>query len=338
MLPVLPVLRLVLPALGVVLGLSACGLLSDPGFIAYTVGEEGSRNVGVMRIDGSQSRIVVAHTADDFDPLWSPDRKWLVFLTTRDDNVELYVAPADGSTIMRATDTAVAESQPTWAPDSQRLAYVSPDVRGNPHIFVIGLSELVPQRLTLGTPAEKDPAWSPNGEWIAYTALDERGMPLGIYLRNPSGVNRVQLTQGPDYSPAWSPNSKRLAFVSERDGNQELYVVEVGTGETFHSPVRVTENLGRDYAPSWSPNGKRIAFLSDLQDNISIYSVSPDGKDLKALTTNEVDELTFAWGPTGEIVFISVLTGKPSLFVMAGDGANQRQVTPADRSYTLPDW
>lgn len=318
--------------------LAACGLLSDPGFIAYTVGSEGTRNIGVVRADGAQARVVVADPADDFAPVWSPDGKRMAFLTSRDGNVELYVAPADGASAMRVTDTAVAESQPTWAPDSQSLAYVSPDANGNPHVFLVRLSDLAPRRLTLGTPGERDPGWSPNGEWVAFTALDEAGRPIGIFLRNPQGVNRLQVTQGPDFAPAWSPDSKRLAFVSERDGNQEIYAVEVGTGEALRTPVRLTENSGKDYAPEWSPDGKRVAFLSDHQGNVSIYSVSPRGKDLKALTTNEVDELAFAWGPAGELVFISALTSKPGLFVMSGDGAKQRQVVTAGEAYSLPDW
>ena len=318
--------------------LGACGLLSDPGFIAYTVGSEGTRNIGVVRADGTQPQVVVTHLADDFAPVWSPDRKRMAFLSNRDGNVELYVAPADGASSMRVTDTTVAESQPTWAPDSQSLAYTSPDANGKPHVFLVRLSDLIPRILTLGTPGERDPAWSPNGEWVAYAALDEAGMPIGIFLRNPQGVNRVQVTEGPDHAPAWSPDSRRLAFVSERDGNQEIYKVDVGTSESLLVPVRLTEHAGRDYAPAWSPDGKRIAFLSDPQGNVSLYTVSPRGKDLKALTTNEVDEVAFAWGPAGEIVFISALTGKPGLFVMDGNGTKQRQVVTADETYSLPDW
>jgi TolB protein len=333
-----PKLQSIILVLWALVMLPACGLLNDPGFIAYTVGEEGGRNIGVVRVDGSQPRIVVANAADDFSPVWSPDHKRLAFLTTRDGNVEVYVAPSDGSTVMRATDTAVSESQPVWSPDSRQLAYVSPDDKGNSHIFVIELSALVPQRLTLGTPAEEDPAWSPDGKWIAYTALDGEGKPLGIFLRNPSGVNRMQLTEGFDYSPVWSSDSKHLAFVSERDGNQEIYAIKLGTGENFNSPVRVTENVGRDFAPSWEPGGDRIAFLSDLQGNISIYSAAPSGENLEALTTNEVDEWAFAWGPTSKIAFVSTLVGNPSLFVMEGDGSNQQQVIFSDRAFTLLDW
>jgi Tol biopolymer transport system component len=325
-------------AAGVSLALAACGLLGDPGYIAYTVGPEGNRNIGVVRPDGSQLRTIVAHSADDFAPRWSPNRQLLAFLSNRDGNVELYVAPADGSSAMRATNTLVAESRPVWSPDSQSLAYVSPDRDGNPHVFLINIAELVPRRLTFGTTGETDPAWSPDGQWIAFAAVEEDGTSLGIFLRNPNGVNRVHLTHSDDRAPAWSPDSKQLAFVSERDGNQEVYTVNVGGREGFPEPVRITENPGADYAPAWSPNGKRIAFLSLRDGHTGIYTVSPTGEGLTALTRNEAEEQALVWGPNGDLAFISELTDKPGLFIMTGDGEDQRLVGTGDAVYALPDW
>ena len=317
---------------------AACGLLSDTGFIAYTEGPEGTRDISVVRPDGSQRRVVINHPADDFAPRWSPNGQRLAFLSDRDGNVELYVAPADGSSAMRSTNSGVAESQPVWSPDSQHLVYVAPDFERNPRIYLIDLSELIPRQLTFGTAGETDPAWSPDGRWVAFAGQDANGTSLGIFLRNPDGVNRIHLTHGIDYSPAWSPDSKRLAFVSERDGNQELYVVNVGGGVEFPEPVRVTDHPAADYAPAWSPDGKRIGFLSRRSGYTSIYSVLPKGEDLKALTANEVEERTMVWGPNGDLAFISELTEQPGLFVMKDDGTGQQLVTPAGTTYTFPDW
>ena len=85
-------------ALVIVTGIAAaaCGLLSDTGFIAYTEGPEGARDISVVRPDGNQLRVVVNHPADDFAPRWSPNGQRLAFLSDRDGNVELYVSPADG--------------------------------------------------------------------------------------------------------------------------------------------------------------------------------------------------------------------------------------------------
>ena len=318
--------------------LAACGQLNDPGFIAYTTGPVGDRDIGVVRPDGSQSRVIVNHSLDDFAPRWSADQKRIAFLSNRDGNVELYVTPADGSSVMRVTDTGVAESQPTWAPDGQQLAYVSPDFTGNPHVYLMTLSDLTPRRLTYGTAGEKDPAWSPNGQWIAFVGLEEDGTPIGIFLRNPKGVNRLRLTHNLDYAPAWSSDSKRLTYISEHDGNQEIYMISVGGEDQFPEPVRLTEDPDRDYAPAWSPSGKRIAFLSDRGGNTGIYGISSNGEDLRPLTKNEVNERALVWGPNGDMAFISEQEGKPALFVMSRDGERQLRVLNDGEVRTLPDW
>lgn len=316
---------------------SGCSVLQDPGFIAYTSGPEGNRNIEVIRPDGSQRTAIIAHPADDFSPRWSPDHKLIAFLSNRDGNTELYVSPADGSTVMRTTNTSVAESQPIWSPEAKSLAFVSPDSLDRPHIYIMEISDLAPRRLSFGTIGEKDPSWSPDGKWIAFAAIDEDSNSIGIFLRNPIGVNRIHLTHGPDSQPSWSPDSDKLAFVSERDGNQEIYVVDI-SGNSFPEPLRLTDNPANDFAPLWSPNGERIAFLSTRSGHISIYAVSPEGDHLGALTQNEVDERSFVWGPSGEIAFISELTDNPALFVMDGNGENQQVVLSGELDYTLPDW
>ena len=67
-----------------------------------------------------------------------------------------------------------------------------------------------------------------------------------------------------------------LAFVSERDGNSEIYVMNVdGTGL-----LRLTNDAGRDVDPAWSPDGKRIAFASDRAGSWDIYVMNADGSNL----------------------------------------------------------
>ena len=192
---------------------------------------------------------------------------------------------------------------------------------------MVGLHDLVPHRLTFGSVAETQIAWSPNGQWIAFVALDEKDESIGIFLRNPTGVNRIRVTQGLDWSPAWSPDSKRLVFVSLRDGNQELYVVDIGGGDEIGEPVRLTDHPSPDYAPAWSENGDRIAFLSEQNGNADVFTISPKGKDLRALTTNQVPERSPVWAPDGRLSFVSGLSGKPDVYVMDADGANQLQIT-----------
>ena len=74
----------------------------------------------------------------------------------------------------------------------------------------------------------------------------------------------------------------KIAFKSDRDGNEEIYVMNAdGTEQT-----RITDNQADDTDPTWSPDGRRIAFLSDRDGNREIYVMNADGNEQTRLTMN----------------------------------------------------
>ncbi len=338
--------------LAVVVGLaSACGLLDTEQFIAYSSGAEGARDIAVIRPDGTGGRIIVGHSADDFAPVWSPDRTRVAFLSDRDGNVEVYVTlsfadPSDpsSSSSLRVTNTGVDESHVGWSSDGKRLAYVSPDIDGPPRIYWLELDNLRPHRLIFGREGETDLAWSPEDHWVAFSVQDPNGVPVGIFLRNPGGVNTIQVSQTQDYAPAWSPDGKWLAFVSERDNNQEIYVVEVRADGSVTQQVNVSMNPADDWAPTWSADGKRVVFISGRNGSPDLFSVTlgrvgvPDGTGLVPLTANDFDESAFVVGPSGRVVFTSTPSGKSDLFVMEPDGTGQRRLTADFLPNAQPAW
>ena len=315
-----------------------CGLFSEPGLIVHAVGEEGARDIAVVQTDGTEVPTSLANEGgDDFGPVWSPNRQSIAFLSDRDGNVELYVVRADGGNPLRATNTGVAESQPTWSPESDRLAYTSPDADGKPQIYWLRLSDLIPHRLQFRSESEADPAWSPTGTWIAFASLDADGNSLGLSLRNPDGVDELRISQSPDRSPVWSPDGKKLAFVSERDGDQEVYVLDVDERGPVGQPRNVTQHPGRDFAPRWSPGGTRIVFLSDRGASLDILTVSDRGEEGRELTRNDIPEVAVRWGPDGRIVFESQPDERSVLFIMNADGT-QQQLIAGVLARSQPDW
>ena len=324
---------------------SACGLLDDEGFIAFSTGPVGQRDIAVIRPDGSDRQVVVGHSADDFAPVWSPDHTRIAYLSNREGNVEVYVTlsistsgdPAASSSL-RITNTAVDESSLTWSPDSKKLAYVSPDIDGLDHIYWVELDNLRPNRLIFDKQGESDPVWSPTGKWVAFTVLDARGRPIGIFLRNPGGVNSIQVTQTFDHSPAWSPDGKKLAFVSERDRNREVYVVDVREDGSFSQQVNITSNPSDEWAPTWSPDSKRVVFLSDRNAGPDVFVASALGGEVVPLTANSFDESAVDFGPSSALVFTSTPAGKPDLFVMDATTLEQSRLTADDLPNTQPDW
>jgi Tol biopolymer transport system component len=115
-----------------------------------------------------------------------------------------------------------------------------------------------------------------------------------------------------------------LAFVSDRDGEDEIYILDIDRGFLY----RVTDNLFRDRSPSWSPDGRHIAFQSDRDGNEEIYVMNANGSHVARLTENTVDDLQPTWSPDGSrIAFISARHGGTELYVMNTDGSSVHQLT-----------
>ena len=188
------------------------------------------------------------------------------------------------------------------------------------------------RRITVSRQLNLTPAWSPDGRALAYTTY--RPSPdivvSFIYqglLQNPTkGV-------GTNYIPVFSPDGTRIAFMSGRDGNPEIYVMNVD-GSNLR---RLTNHPAGDGTPTWSPNGAQLAFVSDRTGTPQIYMMAADGSNVRRLTTNEswADQPTWSpapfndiayaarTGPAFDIKIYDLATGQTRQITM-GEGSNER--------------
>jgi Tol biopolymer transport system component len=89
----------------------------------------------------------------------------------------------------------------------------------------------------------------------------------------------------------WSPDGSRLAFVSDVEGNNEIYVINAdGTGL-----LNLTQDPGDDRHATWASGGTRLAFDSDRMGNRDIFAVDVDGTHLANLTNNPADDEEPLW-------------------------------------------
>ena len=161
------------------------------------------------------------------------------------------------------------------------------------------------RRVTVSRSINTNPAWSPDGRSIAYTSWLS-GFPevLVSYLYE-GRMTRPANGNADDHNflPAFSSDGSQIVFMSNRDGNPDLYVVNAdGTGEVR----RLTNHPAIDVSPTWSPNGQQIAFASHRTGAPQIYVIGADGTGLRRLTYESYcDRPTWSSAPFNEIAYSS---------------------------------
>ena len=127
----------------------------------------------------------------------------------------------------------------------------------------------------------------------------------------------------------------KLAFVSERDGNAEIYTINSnGTDIT-----RLTNSTGPDVEPAWAPDGSRIAFRSNRDGNEEIYLVNSDGSGAVRLTNEISADYRPAWSPDGRrVAFVAERDMNPEIYVMNADGSGQVRLTNDSGRDLDPAW
>lgn len=141
------------------------------------------------------------------------------------------------------------------------------------------------------------------------------------------------------FTPTPTPGSNdtgRVTFVSGRDGNSEIYVMNANGSV----PTRLTNNTATDFNPRWSPDGTKIVFYSNRDGNDEIYVMNADGSGQTRLTTDSHDDRYPTWSPDGQqIVFSTDRVGVLlQIWVMQANGNGQKMLTPTGNTSIEPDW
>jgi Tol biopolymer transport system component len=177
---------------------------------------------------------------------------------------------------------------------------------------------------------------------IAYNATGGAGIggDLEIFTVNPDGTGIQQLTnnQSSDAFPTWSPDGTRIAFESDREGDNDIWIMNADGS----NPRNVTGAIaGNEYFPTWSPDGTRLAFRGTYGTDLDgeIYTVRLNGTGLTRLTNNTAFDGRPEWSPNGDrIVFVSLRDGNSEIYAVNAGGGGETRLTTNIAFDGFPTW
>lgn len=290
-----------------------------------------AEEVGASLLDEATTGATV-----NYAPSLSPDGRRIAFLSTRQLDVELYLADAETGRVIRKLVSAefdahfdylsYLDSSVAWSPDGHRLAFaVFAEGERRLAIYNVENSEFERRVDLPGIVGVQHPAWSPDGQKIAFSATTDRASDLYMFELASSALTRLTDDAYTAIQPAFSPDGSRLVFVTDRGPQTNLDLLDFGTLRlaTLELETGTIELLpifdeGKQIDPHFSPDGDSIYFIADPDGVPDVFRYAPEAGTVERLTALK----TGVSGITANSPAISVASGTGALaFSVLEDGA-----------------
>lgn len=205
----------------------------------------------------------------------------------------------------RITYNQYSNSNVSWNPDRTKIVYTAHTNKGSQ----IMMQQVVPLLLDTHVVYEalgkaSGPFWGADND--VYMTLHVSGQNSDIYkfgfrrsdLTELKKVRRMTSDSGIETEGQLSPDGTQLAYVSDKTGSPQVYLLDINTDKS----TRLTKNGGYNVTPAWAPNGKSIAFRGIRNKISSVYRIDLSSNNERQITPNSIDAEDPTWSPDGSLI------------------------------------
>src|SRR5256885_706812 len=260
----------------------------DGQWVAYVASnidvkeDKSSAHIWMVGFDRqSASRQITWGQESESSPRWSPDGKYLSFMSSRPGKArgsQVWLLDRGGGEAFQLTDVKGRLQGYEWSPDSKRLALVigdpDPDSARPPADTAqgsgAGARSRAPKPIVIDRYKFKQD--------VQGYLLSGRHTYVYLFDIATKKLERLTTAKADESSPAWSPDGTRIAFMSnrnpdpDREPSSQLFIVDAKPGSTEKALSPITSRGGRG-KPEWSPDGKWIAFLENDEKKYGAYGM-----------------------------------------------------------------
>jgi TolB protein len=269
--------------------------------------------------EGSAQQLTAA-TAYDYQPDWSPDGRWVIYCSYRNDAVELWLLDLQSGATQALTQNRAVNTEPRFSPDGKRIVFTSTLYNKRFHVFTADFGDGKVSNIRRLTGEHKsnlpryyyspfdheiNPVWTRDGRDIIYVSNRNHIYGTGGFWRTtatPNGAtasdSAAALGAMPDGGarefhyeetnwrarPDVSPDGSRLVYSSYLGRVwHNLWLLPAGGGDAF--PIAYGD-WDMTY-PRWSPDGMRVAFISNKSGGTEIDLIEVPGGLTQTLATTQ---------------------------------------------------
>jgi Tol biopolymer transport system component len=263
-----------------------------------------------QRLGTDEAEQLTAGASYDYQPDWSPDGRSIVYVSYRDDAMELWILDLASLDSRPLTRNGAVNLEPRFSPDGTRLAFVSTAFEQRWHLFVMDLRD------------------------------GEPGDPRRLTEDHESALPRYYYSAFDHYlSPTWSPDGAEILFVSNRGrtwGSGGFWRMRALPGSEPRE-IRYEETTWKA-RPDWSPDGRRVIYSSYLgRQWHQLWIMTDEGGNPLPLSYGEHDVTAARWSPDGKrIAYVSNEGGTTSLWVQENPGGRREEIRAVRRRQRQP--
>ena len=246
----------------------------------------------------------------------------------------LQVSDSDGANPRTVLQSRQPILSPSWAPDGERLSYVSFE-NGNAEVFVQEMRSGRRNSVAAFKGINSAPAWSPDGTKLALT-LSKAGNPEIYILELATGkLSRVtHNSQAIDTEAVWLPNGRELLFTSDRGGRPQVYRVSADGGRA----KRITFEGGYNASPDVSADGRMMTMVYGQNGKFYIAVQDLESGAVQVLTETGRDESP-SFAPNGRVIlYATEKNGKGELAAVSVDGRIHQRLGESGSGVREPAW